>query len=469
MSIGLFGTLGMAARSLQTQQAGIQVTGHNLANVNNPNYARQRLDIDATLPVPSAIGLLGTGAQAVAIQQIRNLLVDQRIQAETSVSGYWDAQQQALQYGQAALGQQVNRTLESGTAGAQQGIAEGLAELFNSFQSLSTQPTSLAERQVLLMKAGTLASRFNQVADRLNALRSGLNDTIQADVSSANRLMSDIADLNDQIITAEINSGGVANDLRDLRQGKIEELAKLVNIDTAAQSNGGVNISIGGVLMVSDKNVLDSLEVYDAGGGQLLVRAATAATPLTLTGGSVAGAIDVRDGAVAQLQSELDTLAGLLIGEVNALHATGFSLTGSTGENFFTGTDAASIAVNTTLTGNPSLIQASGAAGEPGNNTVALALAQLAGKTHAGLNNQTFSQSFAQTVASLGQSLSSANGALADQQMVQEMLNQQRSAISGVSIDEEMANLSVYQRAYQASARVMVVVDEMLQTLINIR
>lgn len=469
MSIGLFGTLGMAARSLQTQQAGIQVTGHNLANVNNPNYARQRLDIDATLPVPSAIGLLGTGAQAVAIQQIRNLLVDQRIQAETSVSGYWDAQQQALQYGQAALGQQVNRTLESGTAGAQQGIAEGLAELFNSFQSLSTQPTSLAERQVLLMKAGTLASRFNQVADRLNALRSGLNDTIQADVSSANRLMSDIADLNDQIITAEINSGGVANDLRDLRQGKIEELAKLVNIDTAAQSNGGVNISIGGVLMVSDKNVLDSLEVYDAGGGQLLVRAATAATPLTLTGGSVAGAIDVRDGAVAQLQSELDTLAGLLISEVNALHATGFSLTGSTGENFFTGTDAASIAVNTTLTGNPSLIQASGAAGEPGNNTVALALAQLAGKTHAGLNNQTFSQSFAQTVASLGQSLSSANGALADQQMVQEMLNQQRSAISGVSIDEEMANLSVYQRAYQASARVMVVVDEMLQTLINIR
>lgn len=469
MSIGLFGTLGMAARSLQTQQAGIQVTGHNLANVNNPNYARQRLDIDATLPVPSAIGLLGTGAQAVAIQQIRNLLVDQRIQAETSVSGYWEAQQQALQYGQAALGQQVNRTLESGTAGAQQGIAEGLAELFNSFQSLSTQPTSLAERQVLLMKAGTLASRFNQVADRLNALRSGLNDTIQADVSSANRLMSDIADLNDQIITAEINSGGVANDLRDLRQGKIEELAKLVNIDTAAQSNGGVNISIGGVLMVSDKNVLDSLEVYDAGGGQLLVRAATAATPLTLTGGSVAGAIDVRDGAVAQLQSELDTLAGLLISEVNALHATGFSLTGSTGENFFTGTDAASIAVNTTLTGNPSLIQASGAAGEPGNNTVALALAQLAGKTHAGLNNQTFSQSFAQTVASLGQSLSSANGALADQQMVQEMLNQQRSATSGVSIDEEMANLSVYQRAYQASARVMVVVDEMLQTLINIR
>jgi flagellar hook-associated protein 1 FlgK len=469
MSIGLFGTLGMAARSLQTQQAGIQVTGHNLANVNNPNYARQRLDIDATLPVPSAIGLLGTGAQAVAIQQIRNLLVDQRIQGEKSVSGYWEAQQQALEYGQAALGQQVNRTLESGSAGAQQGIAEGLAELFNSFQSLSTQPTSLAERQVLLMKAGTLASRFNQVAGRLDALRSGLNDAIQADVTSANRLMSEIADLNDQIITAEINTGGVANDLRDLRQGKLEALAGLVNIDTAAQSNGGINISVGGVLMVSDKNVLDSLETYDAGGGQVLVRAATAATPLTLTGGSVAGAIDVRDGAVAQLRADLDALAGLLISEVNALHAGGFSLTGSTGENFFTGTDAASIAVNTALTGNPALIQASGAAGEPGNNSVALALAQLAGVSHAGLNNQTFSQSFAQTVASLGQSLLSANGALVDQQMVQEMLNQQRSSISGVSIDEEMANLNIYQRAYQASARVMVVVDEMLETLINIR
>lgn len=469
MSLGLFGTLGLAARSLQTQQAGIEVSGHNLANVNNPAYSRQRLDIDATTPVPTFLGPQGTGAEATAIQQVRSALVDMRIQAETSVTGYWEAQQVALQYAQASLGQEISTVASLDDTSAQQGIAEGLAELFNAFQSLSLQPTSLAERQALLMKASTLADQFNQVAARLDALTAGLDDALATDVAKVNELLAGVADLNDQIITAELNSGAVANDLRDLRQAKIEELAKLVNVDAVAQSDGGINISIGGVLMVSDKNVLDTLEVYDAGSGQMLVRAATAGTTITPTGGSMAGTIDVRDGAVAQLAGDMDALAALLVSEVNTAHAAGFSLTGSTGADFFTGTDAGTIAVNSALLDDPSLIQASGTSGAVGDNAVALALAQLATKTHASLSNQTFGQSFGQTVAAVGQSLATANGQLADQQIVQQLLLQQRSSISGVSIDEEMANLTIFQRAYQASARLMTVVDEMLETLVNLR
>jgi len=468
MSLGLFGTLGLAARSLQTQQAGIEVAGHNLANVNNPAYARQRLDITTAPPVSTALGPQGTGAEAVSIQSLRNALVDQQIVAEGSVSSYWDAQQQALEFAQAGLGQQIDSTTGSNGTSSQEGLAQGLTDLFNEFQSLSTQPTSLAERQVLLMKASALASQFNQVSQRLDGLRTGLNTSLSSDVDSANKLLSDIANLNDQIISSEINSGEAANDLRDLRQQKIEDLSQLVNIDVAAQSNGGVNITIGGVLMVSDKNVLDSLQTYDAGGGQMLVRAATAGTPLTLTGGSIAGTIDVRDGTVAALSNQIDSLAALLINEVNSVHAAGYSLTGTTGEDFFSGTDASNIAVNPTLLNNPSLVQASGTNGAVGDNSVALALAQLANQTYASLNNQTFSQSFAQTVAALGQSLATANGQISDQQTVQEMLQQQRSSISGVSIDEEMTNLSVYQRAYQASARLITVVDDLLETLVNV-
>lgn len=469
MSLGLFSALGMASRSLQTQQQGIEVAGHNLANVNNPAYARQRLAIETSLPVPTPIGLAGTGAEAVGIRQIRSFLVDHQIQLENSVGGYWESAQQALQFAQAGLGQQINRTAAAGDPGVQQGIAEGLNELFNGFQSLSTNPTSLAERQVLLMKASTLASRFNQIVGRLDNLRSSLDDQLQTDVTSANQILASIAGLNDQIITAEINSGAVANDLRDLRQQKVEDLAKLVKIDVAPQANGGINISVGGVLMVSDKHVLDTLAVYDAGGGQMLVRAQTAGTPLTLTSGSVAGLIDTRDGAVADLSADVDTLAGLLISEVNTIHQAGFNLAGGTGAAFFTGTDARTIAVNTTLLDDPSLIQASGTSGAVGDNQVVLALAQLANKSHASLSNQTFSQQFGQTVATLGQSLATANGQIADQQAVQGMLHQQRDAVSGVSIDEEMTNLSIYQRAYQASARLMVVIDQMLETLVNLR
>src|SRR5678815_3621396 len=118
--LGLFGSLNMAARSLSTQQQASEVAGHNLANVNTPGYARQRVDIDTSLSQPSAIGPQGTGAEAVAIRQIRDLLLDRQITAETSVRGSLDSQQSALELVQAALGQQVDRaaTGAEGTAAA---------------------------------------------------------------------------------------------------------------------------------------------------------------------------------------------------------------------------------------------------------------------------------------------------------------------------------------------------------------
>jgi flagellar hook-associated protein 1 FlgK len=473
MSLGLFGTLGVAARALQTQQQGIEVAGHNLANAANPAYARQRIIIQTSQSVPSSIGPQGTGAEAIAIQQIRNFLIDEQLASELSVGGYWTAQQQGLEYARAALGQEIDlrasgaegAAAASGTAG--EGIAEALSDLFNAFQSLSTNPTSLAERQVLLQKAQNLASQFNQVDGRLGNVRNALNAALQSDVASANELLAEIAGLNDKIITVELTSTGVANDLRDLRQQKIEELSRLVAIDTSVQPNGAINVSIAGTLVVSNEDVLDTLEAYDAGGGQFLVRTQTGGTPLTLTGGSIQGTIDARDGALAALSTSINSLATLLISEVNTIHSAGFSLTGSTGASFFTGTNAGTIAVNAALLSDPSLIQASGTSGAVGDNQVALALAQLADQTFAAVGNQTFGQSYAQTVSAFGQSLSSANQQIADQQIVENMLRRQRDSVSGVSIDEEMTDLMKYQRAFEASARLVTVIDEMLETLVN--
>jgi flagellar hook-associated protein 1 len=473
MSLGLFGTLGMAARSLQTQQLGLEVTSHNLSNVNNSAYARQRLIIATSKPVPTPLGPQGTGAEGVSIQQIRSSLVDSQIQAETSVSSYWNTVQQTLQSVQANLGEQIDTqaTGASGTsnAGGQQGIAQSISDLFSAFQSLSTDPTSMAERQVLLQKAETLASQFNQVSQRLTSLHDDLNKSLQEDVSSANQLLSDIASLNNQITTTELTTGGVANDLRDLRQQKIEELSKLVKVDTTEQSNGAVDVAIGGTVLVQDNNVLDTLQTYDAGGGQLLVQTQTGGVNLTLSGGSMQGTIDARDGALATLSGSLDLIASQMITSVNTIHSGGYSLTGTTGADFFTGSDANTIAVNTTLTSDPALIQASGTNGAVGDNQVALALAQLANQPIVALNNQTISQAYDQTVSTLGQSLASANTQVADQQVVQNMLQRQRASISGVSLDEEMTNLITYQRAYQASAKMITVIDELLATLVNMK
>lgn len=471
--LGLFGTLGMGTRSLQAQQQGIETAGHNLANVNNPAYARQRVLLRTSNALPTPIGPVGTGAQVTQVQQIRDALLDQRITTESSVSGYWLAQQKALQYAQAELGQGIDRQASgaegtAATTGAQRGLAEGLQDLFNAFQSVATSPTSIADRQVLLQKAQSLANRFNVTDQRLGDLRDLLNEELQDNVTAANELLDSIASLNDDILNVEVG-GGAANDLRDLRQQKLETLAQLVKVDAVEDSSGNLNIAVGGTDLVTGKTVNDTLQAYDPGTGGLLIRTVTGGTALTLTGGAMQGTIDARDGALADLRSNLNTVASQLITQVNALHSTGYSLTGSTGAAFFTGTTAATMAVNSALTANPALVQAAGVSGAVGDNQTSLALAQLADTRLAALGNQTFQQDYAQTVAALGQSLASANEQVGDQEAVAAMMAQQRAAVSGVSLDEEMTDLVKFQRAFAASAKLITTVDDLLEAVVNMK
>lgn len=474
--LGLFGTLSLATRSLSTQRQGTEIAGHNLANVNNPAYARQRLTIQTAATIPDAVGPQGTGSDATDIRGLRDLLLDRQITSETSVKGSLTAQQKALEYAQADLGQSIDRQTSgaegaaaSGGVGGQHGLAEEMSSLFNSFQSLSTNPTSTAERQVLLLKAQSVATQFNEVSSRLDSAHQLLDDTVRTDVDQANQYLDEIARLNNQIVSVEIGDGDKANDLRDTRQQRIEQLAALVDIQTQEQSTGGVDITIGGVSIISGSNMVDRLEAFDNPAGDTLVRAATAGTTLTLTGGSIQGTIEARDGALSTLQGDIDTLASQLISEVNAVHTGGYGLQGTTGASFFTGTNAATIQVNSALTADPSKIQASAVAGASGDNQIMVQLAQLAQKKVPALGNETFSQSYGRTVANLGQSLSSINGQIDNQTTVQEMLTRQRDSVSGVSLDEEMTDLIRYQKAFEASARLVSMVDEMLDTVLNMK
>jgi flagellar hook-associated protein 1 FlgK len=237
-----------------------------------------------------------------------------------------------------------------------------------------------------------------------------------------------------------------------------------------ANSDGSVNVVIGGQLLGSGSDVEDTLQTYDAGGGQLLVSTANAAsTPLTLTGGSIQGAIDTRDNALASLQGGLNQLASQLITQVNAVYSKGYDLNGNTGADFFTGADASDIGVNATLANAPSTLQAAGVVGAPGDNQVAAALAQLGNAPQSALGNQTFSGSYNATITDLGSALSNANSNLSDQQAVQSMLSQQRNSVSGVSLDDEMSDIVTYQQAFQASAELVATLNTMLGDLMNMK
>jgi flagellar hook-associated protein 1 len=462
---GLFDTLSLGSRSLDTYRKAIDTTGHNLANVNTEGYTRQRLLIEATTVDGGAWGPIGTGSEAVKIVQLKNAAATKQLQTEASVEGSLAVKQDALQQAQVFLQESIDRNGASGTN--TKGISQGLADFFAAAQSVATTPTSLPERAVFLEKAQDLATKFNTVDSRLASLQGGLNDRVTAEVGEANGLLQEIANLNESIVSEEALSSGYANDLRDTRQLKLEALSKLVKVDTAEQENGAINVSIGGTLLVEGREVSNTLESFDSGDGSMLVRVTGQTAALPITGGSIHGAISVRDGEIGALREQINTLAATFITEVNAVHAQGFGTEGSTGANFFNGTNAADIAVNPALISNPKLFQASGVSGESGDNTIAKGIADLSTAKHAALGGLSFSNKQAQTVATLGQQVAGANSELADQQTISQFVRDQRDSVSGVSIDEEMTNLIMFQSAFQASAKLISMTDEMLATIIE--
>lgn len=473
---GLFGTLELARRGMAAQMAGVQVAGQNLANVNTPGYSRLRVTLSATPDAHGENGAEGTGVQAVNIQRVVDDVLNGRIVSQASLQSYWTAQQTALTSAQTSLNEFLDGTGSTDTSSvstiastANASLSSQLSNFFNAAQAL-TQPqgNTATNRSQLVAAAQSLALTFNDVNSRLADTRSDINTMVSNDTNSANGLLAKIAELNHQITAAQI-AGESPNTLLDQRDQKLQELGKLVNFTTSNSANGALNIIVDGQTLVNGTAVADTLQTYDAGGGQILIRTATGGVNLSPTSGSIAGEITARDTTLANLQNNLDTLAGTFITQVNAVHATGFTISGTSGNNFFNGTNAGTMSVNSALTTNSALLQISGSATAANDISIARAIAQLQDASQTALGGQTFSQQYTSSVASFGTDLKTANDAVDSQAKVTSLLSAQRDAVSGVSVDEEMTTLLAFQRAYSASASVLKTVDEMIQTTLGLK
>lgn len=460
---GLFASLNASVSAIEAQSRALEIAGKNLANVNNAGYARQRVTFGDRGQVVTALGAESLGLEAIGLSQIRDSLLDRQVLRETALSASYTASQSALQRAQASLGQGIDRTsgTDAGTS-TDTGIGAALDDLFNSFQSLAANPTDYGERQGLLHSTEILSDRLHLADQRLAQTQSDLDTQIATDLASANSLLSSIANLNSQITRFEINSPGSAVDLRDQRQTALEKLAGYVAFDQTV-SGGAVQISVhdtGGtsISLVQGANVTATLNfdgaTITAGG-----------TPVSLVGGSAAGALGARDGAIQTLRDRLDALAQQLVTSVNTAYQSGGS-----SANFFdpTGLTAGTLRLAPGLTAN-SLQAGNGSAA--GDNSVALAIANLAGQKFSTASGAaidgTFSNFFASTVSDLGQSLASVNARVEEQTSIQDIIVKQRDSVSGVSLDEEMADLVRFQRAFQASSRVFQTINELLDNVIS--
>jgi flagellar hook-associated protein 1 FlgK len=250
-------------------------------------------------------------------------------------------------------------------------------------------------------------------------------------------------------------------DRRDLLVG---ELTSLAGVEVSGKGGGDFMVTLGSKILVQG-TVADELSVRAGPSGTQEVYSVSDGGTRIIPGGEIAGIMDVRDGAIPQLMTALDDLAGTLITTVNAIHVTGTTLDGAPAGDFFTaGATAADIEVASDILASPRNI-ATSSSGAVGNNQIALDISELRGKPLP--SGQTINQLYQAIVSEAGTQSALAKHYAESQRLSLEQFTAQQQSVSGVSLDEEMADMVKFQQAYNAAARILTACDDMLSTLIE--
>jgi len=448
-----------ALQAVLTHSQVLEIIEHNIANASTPGYRRQAAQLTAS--VPNSIngadygigaGQKGNGVTIERIQRFNLAFFDGRYRAVSAETKNWEAQSEILNQLEPMLGETTD-----------DGLLPKLDQFWASWSSISNDPTNPSLRAVLLDDASSLSSAFNRRAVQITQLRSDQNQVLASQVDQVNELAAQVAQLNGEIARV-ISVGEQPNDLMDKRDLALDILAELTGAVSFEQKDGEMLVSVNGHVLVTGHdairlgtrpNTTDSsvVDVYWSD-GQNLVPAS----------GKMKGTLEVRTILEDQLTG-LNTLANDLITQVNAIHSTGFGLNNATGLDFFTGTNAASIAVNTQL--DSTSIATSSAPDQPGNNDIALRIAGL--KTFKGINGDepTLNEFYNAQITNLALITNRAADNSYQHSLVASALGDQRESVVGVNLDEEAANMAKTQKAYQAAARVMTAYDDLLDTVIN--
>lgn len=467
----------IATTGLTAARVAIEVTGENIANVNTPGYSRQR-SIFETGPVNTANGFpLGTGVRIDEVQRNHDDLLQLQLVKGNSAYGESSAKETALN--------QIEPSFNELTS---DGLGMAVENFFNSWQDLSTNPQGTPERQTVLARAKSLTDTFHQMNTSLQDARTNADTSLVGLTADITDKAKNIASLNNQILQTE-RLGGNANELRDQRDYLLQGLATDVGITYAEQADGTITVQLPGgqnlvqgssygtlATQVNSGTSLNDIMFTPIGGGAAVnVTSTVGGTNNSL--GKIGGTLQVRDTILPGYISRLDEMANQLVTTVNAQHSSGYGLDG-TQNNFFdpAHTTSADISLNSALTTNKIAAAAqdpTSALSGPGDNVNALAIAGIKSRTISfniggNITNASFSSYYDSFVSSVGvDTRNSKNEADLNNSFLKQ-LNSLRESNSGVSLDEELTNLVKYQRAYEASAKMINAASDMLDTVLGL-
>ena len=458
----------MARRALGAQRTNIDVIGHNLANAGTEGYRKQDAHLVPTNPYdqkghPRMI--MGTGVKVADITRRQNRYLDREIYSRSSDEGMWTKRNQLLREVQDVLA-------EPGEGG----VAAALDRFWNGWQDLAGNADDPAIRTALLERGNELGDAFRLARRQLDNMVDNLEQTISTRVNRVNGLIRELRDINEQVVALEAR-GLNPNDLLDRRDQLVEDLSGLIEVSVSDASDGGIALSAGGVPILDSFSgrrleIADIEEGVPGGPGQMTFQWVTdggSAAPWSPgPGGELGAMIGMRNEDVPELIADIVQLADGMREAINDAHELGYGLDGVDGRPFFSdGAHAGYLVVNPELLADPGRVAA--AAGEdtgPSDGGNALAIAGLRNERIIG-GDASAAEFWRGVVAHVGVRTEQAELLATNNQVMLTQLRNQRDAVTGVSIDEELTHLIAAQNAFGAAARLVTVWDDMLDTIVN--
>ena len=466
----IHGLLDMGRRAMSVSQSALQTTSHNIANKSVEGFSRQRVDVLTNPAVGDQKSRIGTGARLGGISRTNNPFLEKQLEREGSNLAFLDGRAGALQRLESTFNEQTVK-----------GLSNSMSEFFNSFRELANNPESLTSRTVVRDNANAMIRTFQDTNRQIDSITGELNAMIETGVNEVNGFVKEIAQLNEKINSIEI-SGASANDERDRRDLLVKKLSEKVDISYAEDTKSGMlNITAGktGVLVAGSSSTgLKTVNTPD-NRTQIMYELSDKGTRVDITDqfkrGALGGALELRDGMVEDLREGLLDLSYNVASEVNNAHVEGFDRYSKQGMQFFDlptdgSFDIGNLKVNDVITKDVGRIAAASKPNAPGDNNTANVIHSLQFKKVMGDESTfTFDDFYTSKVGQVGVANQKAIAATESQKNIVDQMKNVRESISGVSLDEEAEKMIEYQKAFEASARIIRMADEMFDTVLNIK
>ncbi len=439
-------------RGIQANRSAIELTSENIANVNTPNFSRRLPTFSNMNSKTAKFGTMTNSKVSDDIFRKRNKFVDaQYISQNPNLSKYTS---------DAELFTQIEDIFaEPGSSG----ISQHLSEFWTAWGDLSADPESEPSRMVVVDKAVALEKAFNRVNGELINLKSNIASSMQGNLNDINYKLNALSKINVEI------SANNSDALMDERDKLVNDLSSYFEIKTYEGEHGEITVATAGQILVSNDEV-NELTVYTESIGNnynLNIKIENGTNNIDIKSGELGSLMTMANKYIPEYRTRLDDVAKNLANEVNFIHEKGYDLNDHTGISFFKENinSAGNFAVNTLITKNPYLVATSDQLGESANSNIAKQINEIQNLNT--LNGISISNYYSGIATDIGSKVKKSTELLNSQEIIVSTIKNQQDSESGVSLDEELVNLSKFQQAYQASAKVISTVQALVDTILN--